>query len=265
MKKVYAILNAVVIIATVGWNYYAGSIGFDGNTVGSLSDTYSNLFTPAGYAFSIWGLIFLLLLAHAYYQIKVVFITKKHDGFIDELGPWLILANIGNMAWLYFWLTEQLAASVMIMLVILFSLLMAVIKLNMQRWDAPFKMIRNVWWPITVYFGWISVATIANISAYLVSIGWEVGKDQEMWAMLMIGVAVVLKLFILFARSMREYAAVGVWAVLAIALRHWDRIPSIQWTAVTGVVILLIAMTMHARVHWNTNPLKKWMDSRGGA
>jgi hypothetical protein len=241
------------------WNYVAGSIGFNGNTVGSLSDKYDTLFTPAGYAFSIWGIIFLLLIFHAWHQIKCVFIRKKYDDFVLKMGPWLAIANISNGLWLYAWLMEYTGLSIVFMLVILGSLVMCVIRLNMQRWDAPFVVIRNVWWPIVVYLGWISVATIANVSAYLVKIGWQEGRDEVFWTVAMIGVAVALNLFMLFARSMREFASVGTWALIAIAFRQWDAFPVIQWTALFGSVVLIVAMSYHAYLNWTTNPLYKWI------
>ena len=207
-------------------NYVVGVKGLNGNTVGSLSDKYDTLFTPAGYAFSIWGLIFLFLLGHAYYQVKVVFFQKQHDEFVLTLGPWLALANAANIAWLFAWLMEYTGLSLLFMLFLLLSLIVAVVRLNLQRWDAPFTLIKNVWWPITIYFGWITVATIANVSAYLVKIGWNEDVDEVHWTVIMLIVATGINLAILYLRSMREYAAVGLWAILAIGFRHWGEVSS---------------------------------------
>ena len=86
MKKTYALVNLIVIIGLIAWNYIANSAGINGNTIGSLSDQYVNLFTPAGYAFSIWGIIFLMLIAHGIYQIKKAWIDKSGDNFIAKIG-----------------------------------------------------------------------------------------------------------------------------------------------------------------------------------
>jgi len=248
-----------MILLVVIVNYVVGVRGLNGNTVGSLSDKYDTLFTPAGYAFSIWGVIFLLLLVHAYYQIKVVFFKKQHDAFVLTLGPWLVFANAANIAWLYAWLMEYTGLSVLFMLILLLSLIVAVVRLNLQRWDAPFTLIRNVWWPITIYFGWITVATIANVSAYLVKIGWNENVDEVRWTVIMLIVATGVNLAILYLRSMREYAAVGLWAILAIGIRHWGEIPTIQWTAMAMVIILGLAIGGHLIFHWGTHPIHKWL------
>ena len=260
MKKFYALLNTVMILLVVIVNYVVGVKGLNGNTVGSLSDKYDTLFTPAGYAFSIWGLIFLFLLGHAYYQVKVVFFQKQHDEFVLTLGPWLALANAANIAWLFAWLMEYTGLSLLFMLFLLLSLIVAVVRLNLQRWDAPFTLIKNVWWPITIYFGWITVATIANVSAYLVKIGWNEDVDEVHWTVIMLIVATGINLAILYLRSMREYAAVGLWAILAIGFRHWGEVPLIQWTAVVAVIVLGAAIVAHLIIHWHTHPIYRWLN-----
>ena len=107
MKKFYAITNLLVVIGLIYWNYYVNVNGINGNTVGSLSDQYDNLFTPANYAFSIWGLIFLGLLALCIFQVKKVFFDKKDDHFVLLIGPLLIIANVANVLWLDLWLNEM--------------------------------------------------------------------------------------------------------------------------------------------------------------
>ncbi|MEX2597389.1 MAG: tryptophan-rich sensory protein [Salibacteraceae bacterium] len=257
MKKAYALLNALVTVLMIIWNYYTSVYGFNGNNVGSLSEEYNNLFTPAGYAFSIWGIIFLGLLFHAFYQLKKAFWSQQHNQFLTQIGPWLIIANLGNILWVYLWLMEYTGWSVVAMVVILFSLTKTMVNLNMERWDAPFKVIRWIWWPIVIYAGWIGVASIANVSAYLAKIGWSNWFSEETWTIIMIFAATALNLFMLFNRSMREYAAVGVWALSAIAVRHWGELPSIQWAAVSCIAILFIAMSWHAAKNWDTNPINK--------
>ena len=111
MKKAYAVLNLVVLLGVVVWNYLSNTGFVSENTVGDLSAEYANLFTPAGYAFSIWGLIFLWLLALCIYMVVQAFSNREGSDWILRLGPWLIAANVGNAAWLWFWLTEQTLVS----------------------------------------------------------------------------------------------------------------------------------------------------------
>ena len=257
MKKLYAILNTLVILSVIFWNYWSNTGGINGKSVGGLSDEYFNLFTPAGYAFSIWGIIFIGLVVLGVNQLKLAFSESKHSESIIQIGPWLIIANLGNAAWLWFWLNEQTGISVLVMLAILFSLIQIILRLNMERWDAPLKVIATVWWPICIYSGWIAVATIANVAAYLAKMDWQVLFSAQQWTVIMISVAGLLNLFMIYTRNMREFASVGVWAITAIAVRHWGELPLLQWAAVFWAGVLLIAVALHGYKNRDTNPFNK--------
>jgi hypothetical protein len=245
MKKTYALMNLIVVVALIAWNYGANAIGINGNTIGSLSDEYNSLFTPAGYAFSIWGLIFLGLIAHSIYQLRVVFSPGGEDAFVTRMGPWLIIANLGNAAWVFFWLKEFTGISVVMMLIILLSLIIIIRKLNMEREDSPFGTIAWVWWPLGIYTGWIAVATIANVAAYLSKTGWEFLFTGTTWTVIMIIVATLLNMAMVRIRSMRDFALVGVWALLAIALRHQGNLPELFWTALICASLLFLTVIAH--------------------
>ncbi len=258
MKKTYAIVNLIVIIALIIWNYVANAMGIGGNTVGSLSAEYNNLFTPAGYAFSIWGIIFLGLLAHGIFQVRRAFAAGADDDFIALIGPWLLVANLANGTWVWAWLSEYTGLSVLVMLVILISLIIIIVRLDMERWDAPLPIIAWVWWPLSLYSGWIAVATIANVAAYLAKAGWQALFSEVAWTVIMIAVATLLNLLMIYYRNMREFALVGVWALVAIAVRHWGEIPVLQWTALAGAAVLFIAAGIHGYRNRETSPLKQW-------
>ncbi len=254
--KIYALLNLIVLVSVIFWNYWVNAKGLNGNTVGSLSAEYQNLFTPAGYAFSIWGIIFLSLLAQAIFFVSRAFNTSKDSDFLSQIGPYLILANIGNGLWLYMWLMEYTGLSVVVMLGILASLVIVILNTNMERWHAPRPIIFWLWWPIALYSGWIAVATIANISAYLAKIGWGMGESEITWTIVMIIVAVLLNLFMIATRNLREFACVGVWALVAISVRHWGSLPLIQWAALDGAIVLFLAISYHGYINRKTAPIK---------
>lgn len=254
--KTYAILNLIILLAVIFWNYWVNANGLNGNTVSSLSAEYENLFTPAGYAFSIWGLIFLALFAQSVFFVSRAFNPAKDSDFLSQIGPYLIMANIGNGLWLYMWLMEHTGISVIVMLGILASLVIVILNTNMERWDAPRPVIFWLWWPIALYSGWIAVATIANISAFLAKSNWASNQAEVAWTVTMIGFAVILNLFMTFTRNLREFAIVGVWALIAIAVRHWGKIPSIQWTALFGAIVLFSAISYHGYLNRKTAPFK---------
>ncbi|RZK68834.1 MAG: tryptophan-rich sensory protein, partial [Pedobacter sp.] len=170
--KILQILNLITIILAVWAGYYVNS-GANGMTdMKTMSDRYENLLTPAGYAFSIWGLIYLGLVIFGIYQASGLFSKKGNSDVAAKTGIWFIVANLCNAAWVFAFSYEQIGLTVLIMIVIFIALLRIVQIHNLERWDAEFKTIAFLWWPISLYFGWINVALIANIACYLTSLGW---------------------------------------------------------------------------------------------
>ncbi|QLE00748.1 tryptophan-rich sensory protein [Galbibacter sp. BG1] len=254
-SKTLAIVNTVSVLLVIAINYISQALRLNGNTIGELSDEYDNLFTPAGYAFAIWGIIYLGLIAFVIFQIRRAFFSKKESGFIKDIGFNFAMANLANSLWVFAWLYEYTLVSVFLMLVILFSLIRIILKANMEKWDAPIEIIAFVWWPICIYSGWIAVATIANISAYLSKIGFDGGALSEVsWTMIMIMVATVLNVVMIYKRNMREFAGVGVWALAAIYVRHRETQENIAYIAIGGAVIIVIYMLLHGYKNRATAP-----------
>ncbi|MDB4293260.1 tryptophan-rich sensory protein [Maribacter sp.] len=261
MKKTLAVLNLLSAVLVIVVNYISQIIEFNGVTIGEMSRRYDNLFTPAGYAFSIWGIIFLLLLAYGIYQVRIAYSDKSPSEFIQQTGPWFILANILNCTWVIVFAFDYTGLSVLVMLGILFSLLKIIWNTNMERWDAPIGIIAFVWWPICIYSGWIAVATIANVAAYLSKIGWQGGPLPEIsWTLIMIIVATLVNLLMIYKRNMREFALVGIWALAAIYIRHQDNYTAIAYTAASCGIVLFMAIALHGFQNRKTNPLLKFKE-----
>jgi len=242
-----AVVNAVLVVAVVVWNYWTAAVGFRGKTVGGLSDAYDTLFTPAGYAFSIWGLIFLGQIAHAGYQIRLAFgeRAEERDVFFREIGPWLLVTNVLNIVWTAVWLSEWTATSVAILSGMNVCLFVAMRRLRMQVWDASFRIVALVWWPIGVYAGWVAVAVLANLSAFLAKEGWVPG-DSAAWAIAMIAVATTYDLAMVWWRNLRAHAWVAVWAFVAIAVKQREGSQLVFVGAVVAAVLLVVVVSVHA-------------------
>lgn len=279
-RKLTAILNLLSTIILIAWNGFANTGNYNGKSVGDLSAEYDNLFTPAPYAFSIWGIIFLLLLVFGVYGVYVSF-SKKHQlkikdyktDFIQTTSPWFLAANIFCGLWVALWLDENIAASVIMMLGILFCLLMCVRLLDMEIWDAPFPIIAFVWWPLCLYSGWISVATIANIAAWLNG-AYEIEIETQITVtLIMIVVAFVINSLMVWLRNMREFAMVGVWALIAIFIRFKDGIATIEdssarmiaYTALVLALVLFIQTAAHGAINMKTNVGKKFLQWRAAS
>ncbi|MUP45264.1 tryptophan-rich sensory protein [Gramella sp. BOM4] len=262
MVKKLAVFNLFSVILAIILNFFAQTGRINGTTVGELSDKYSNLFTPAGYAFSIWGLIYLSLLAFSVFMVYQAYNHGKYTDFIKNTSGWFIIANLGTCLWLVAWLYEYIAISVIIMFLILAKLLKIVINNNMERWDAPIQVIAFYWWPICLYSGWIAVASIANMASYLAKVGWDGAIFTEVeWTVIMIGVAVIINLLMIWLRNMREFAAVGIWALIAIYVRHNGSEDLIANTAIAGAILLFLNVAYHGFLNRKTNPISKLLNS----
>ena len=261
MKKTLAILNLLSVIFVIAVNYVSQALRLNDTTIGEISKKYDNLFTPADYAFAIWGIIFLGLFAYAIFQIRRAFFSKKESPFIEQTGYWFVLTNLLNAAWVLAFVYNYTGLSVLIMLGILFSLIKIILNTNMERWDAPIEVIAFVWWPICLYSGWIAVATIANVSAYLTKIGWDgFGLGDQEWTIIMITIATLLNIIMIWKRNMREFAIVGVWSLTAIFVRHHNSIDSLANMALTGSIVLFIIIAIHSYRNRTTNPVFKLME-----
>lgn len=256
-KKLWSVIHFLILCLLLVWNYIAQSGSLPYN-MGELSAKYPTLFTPASYAFAIWGVIYLGLMVLGIYMIYCVFKKDKEDAFVVRSAPYLSTAYFFMIHWIWFWGNDQVFIALIMMILILSSLIAGVLRLRMELWDAPVQFMAFVWWPIDLLFGWICVATIANVTIYLDSIDWQGwGLSEVSWTYIMIGVVTILGLVLIAARNMREVGAVFIWALIAIAVRNWDVHQDISIFCFAGVTTLAIYSTYHALSNAKTLPHNK--------
>ena len=239
---VLAIVNVVAFLAVVVVNYLAVSLPIGWMTTWALSDLYPNLFVPAGLTFSIWGLIYLALFGFVVWQIVDLF--KKNSHWITQrIGIWFLLSCLINIWWIFAWHYQQLVVSVIIMLLFLVILIVLAnkIQLGKKLWTLWDKYLVQV--PFSIYLWRISVATIANITTLLVTIGrsgW--GISDIMWTNIVIIVATLLALLSLYKKYNVMYALVIVRAFIGIIIKRVDVDPvyasSIIWTLWICIAII---------------------------
>jgi hypothetical protein len=240
------ILNLAAFVATVAVNAMANALPINGKTTGELSDLYPNLFVPAGLTFSIWGIIYLLLAVFSIYQIAAP--TRNSADFLQRIGPLFVIASAANISWIYLWHYQRVSLSLAAMLVLLGSLLAIYLRLGIGVRAASWRQRLLVHLPFSVYLGWITVATIANVTAVLVHVGWNrFGLSQELWTVVVLIVATLITLAVLFTRNDLFYALVILWAFLGILIKRLavDSPPSraiIATLAVTMAVILAVLL-----------------------
>ena len=258
MKKTLQIANIIAFVATVFINYLSNTGAINGTTIGDVSDSMKNLFTPAGYAFSIWGLIYVMLLGFVIYQSRSLFTKVRDDVFVLQTGWWFVLSCFANMMWILFWLYGFIEFSILAIFVLLFSLLKIVMKNRMELWDAPISVIAFLWWPFVFYSGWVTVASITNVSAYLTSIEWNgLGISETTWVITMIIIAGIINFTVIWNRNMREFALVGAWALVAIAVSDWDINRNVSYVAIAVAAILFVSSGYHGFKNRATSPVNK--------
>jgi hypothetical protein len=228
--------NIVAFIATVAVNALANIIPLGGLTTGELSGLYDNLFTPPGYVFIIWGVIYLLLAVFSYYQYGA------DDSLHKRIDILFIASCLLNSVWIFLWHYKLLLLSVFAMFGLLGSLIMIYVRLGIGERAVTRDEKYMVHLPFSVYLGWITVAPIANVAAYLVSTGWE-GFDVAAINMTvgLIAISMALTLIITYTRGDVAYSCVIVWALVGILQKQMGT-PLIPQTAGVAILIIIIGV-----------------------
>ncbi len=247
--KVYSSLS---LLATIIVNFLANYLPIAGMTTGELSALYPNLFVPAGITFSIWGLIYIsLIILTLYFLFRSNNGTVGSDLFWSKVGPYFTLVNLLNVCWIYAWHYQILWLSVLIMILLLSALVGVYTRLHgILRTKQQFS--RNIHLiPFSLYLGWICVALIANMAAFLVSIDWSgFGLNAVIWTVIVIAIGALISL-----RLMRKYgdvvlSAVTIWAFVGILIKRQPMVDTegnaivlTLWICI-GLLSLVILYTM---------------------
>jgi len=233
------IANLVTVIIALTVNILASALPLNGQNTGEISDRFrfQVYFVPAGYVFAIWFFIFLGWLVFAIYQFRP---SQKESPRLRKLGYLFALSGIANAAWLFSWHYNYFGLSVVIMLALLGLLIASYLRLDVNRVPVSRAERWSVDIPFSVYLGWITVATVANITSWLYSINWNgFGISAPVWAVIMIVVASVVGLLMTLTRRDVAYVFVLVWSFIGIAVKQAS-VASVANTAWIGAVLMLI-------------------------
>ena len=212
--KIFAVATYVAMVVV---NFLANGLPINNRSTGAISDAYPNIFAPAGPAFSIWGLIYLLLGGYVLYQ----FVKKdeKIEEIFKKINPLFIVTSLANISWIFAWHYDYIGLSVLIMATLLFLLIKIADILRTEQFTALEKLF--IWAPFSVYFGWITVASIANITIFLVSIGWNgFGIADFVWTSIILLVGALIGILRMRKDKNIAYGMVLVWAYSWILFKH---------------------------------------------
>jgi hypothetical protein len=227
----------VMIIA----NVLASALPINGQTTGEISDRFEVFFVPAGYVFSIWGLIYLGIIAYAFYQLLP---AQASNPDLRKIGYLFVFSSVANIAWILLWHYELFPLTAVAMLALLGCLIAIYLRLDVGRFQVSAAMKWFVHIPFSIYLGWITVATIANVTALLSYWDWGGwGISPEAWTVVILAIATVVGGMVSFTRGDFAYAAVLIWAFAGIAIKHEDTstVATTAWVAVAVTFILMIA------------------------
>ena len=232
-SRVWRWLAAVSVFGNIILNYYSNAFPFNGQSMGDVSAKYPTLLTPAGYAFSIWGLIFLSLAVYAVWQLLP---AQRTIGLPDAVAKPLTLASLATASWVVLFAYELIIPSVITILVILGALIVTYGRARRRTIDhrAP----RWASLPFGLYLGWISVASTINLIIGLRQLGWQTGENLTVLLTLVL-LAVVVVLALLLSRRFQEetIALVVAWALVAIWVARRAEYPELGWAALAGAVV----------------------------
>jgi hypothetical protein len=237
-------LVILALLSTLTINYLSTALPINGMTPGEISDRFPVRFTPAGYVFAIWSIIYLGLLVYAVYQALP---SQRLNPRLLAIAWPFVLSCIANSLWIFAWHYGYFPLSLLLMVVLLGALIIIYLRLwpafpsatAIERWSTHL--------PFRIYLGWITVATIANTAIVLYDQGWRGAPFSEpLWAAIMLGVATVIGLF--FALHLRDaaYTLVLVWAFIGIYVKQNDAV-LVAYTA-TGSALVLAFAALYAIV-----------------
>ncbi len=240
-------VNVMSVLLAIMVNVLASALPLNGQNTGEISDRFQVYFVPAGYVFAIWSIIYIGWIAFVFYQARP---AQKENPRLRRLGYLFALSGVFNAAWLISWHYNLFGLSVLVMLTLLGLLVASYLKLNVGRMLVGNAEKWCVDIPFSVYLGWISVATVANITSYLYFINWTgFGIAPQIWAVIMLAVGCLLGLLMAFSRRDNGYAFVLAWSFAGIAQKQADTalVSDSAWVATIFVLGLAIYSMIQRR------------------
>ena len=245
MKKdtLRQVVNVLAVLVTIAINGLANALPLNGQTTGEISDRFQVYFVPAGYVFSIWGLIYLALVAFAVYQALP---AQRDNPRLRRIGTLFALSCLANVAWLFLWHYEVFPLTLVAMVALLLSLIAIYLRLEIGRAhvSAAEKWLAHV--PFSIYLGWVTVATIANVTSVLDYANWGGwGIRPEAWTVIMLVAGTAIAAAVGFTRRDVAYMLVIVWAFAGIAVKHagTPAVATAAWVTAAVVAAAIIAVS----------------------
>jgi hypothetical protein len=233
------LVNVLTLVVMLVVNGLANGLPLNGLTTGEISDRFDVYFVPAGYVFSIWGLIYLALIAFIIYQALP---SQRENVRLQRIGYLFAWSSLANSAWIFFWHYELFLLTMIVMLTLLVLLIIIYLRLDIK--GAPVSTAEK--WlvdiPFSIYLGWITVATIANATSLLDYLKWDgFGISSLSWTVIMLAAGALISWIMALTRGDIAYLLVIVWAFVGIAVKH-NNVSLVNIAAQVAAGLVLIAI-----------------------
>ena len=234
-------VNVLAVIAMIVINGLANALPLNGQTTGEISDRFQVYFVPAGYVFSIWGLIYVELAVFAVFQALP---AQRDNPRLGRIGYLFAASCLANVAWLFLWHYEQFPLTLVAMLSLLVLLIVIYLRLGIRQVAVSKAEKWLVHVPFSIYLGWITVATIANATSLLEYYNWGGwGISDEVWTIIMLVVGASIASLVTLTRRDVAYMLVILWAFAGIAVKHTETpvVATAAWIVTALAALVLVA------------------------
>jgi len=211
--------NLFGLVLVIAVNALANILPLNGITTGEVSDSFPNLFAPAGFTFSIWGVIYVGLAMFVAYNFDAV-ARGRYKESVDKIGWLFFVSCLLNAAWIVLWHYLQIEYTMAVMALLLLVLL-RIHGLAREGSNHDIQESIFVKWPFSIYAGWVTIATVANATALLVKLRWDgLGLSEEIWTVAMIIVAALVVSTVTTTRRDVVFGGVFLWTLFGIYSKH---------------------------------------------
>ena len=240
------IITVVSFIVMLAMNIISNVLPINGMTTGEISDSYPNLLTPAGYTFSIWALIYLLLFAFTFYQLDLFHKRKERikQEVLNQIRILFIVSSFSNTGWILAWHYDFMALSVMLSAIMLVCLIYINRALSLEDLSKKEKIMIRL--PFSIYYGWITVATVANVSILLVSIRWKgFGLPESFWTIVILVIILLITSYRTQQNKDPVYGLTIIWGYIGVLVKHISKFgldgkyPEIIGTIIICIILLV--------------------------
>jgi hypothetical protein len=237
------VISSASLLFALVMNFLANYLPLNNITTAEVSDQYYSIFTPAGFTFIIWGVIYISLALFMVFIIKgVISNEERPKRIISEIGWYFAASSLFNGIWIVTWHYQRMLLSLIMIIGLLFSLLALYFKFKNSEIRPGSYLI-----PFSIYLGWATVATIANIVTFEISVNWNrFGLPPEGWLTVLLLLVLGVSAYFVLRQKDASYGLVIVWALTGITVARWNEFGGSSYPVIAAIVAAALVVSFLA-------------------